>query len=134
VDPQTKSRQEATKRGHAPAGQINIPEIVNLVFFKMVRSKTKFWQMVGRGTRLRPDLFGIGQDKKLFYIFDCCQNLEFFGQTPDTVAGSANESLSRKLFSNRVELIAELDKQKDPESKNEVRKKWPIGCAMKSNR
>jgi len=90
--------------------------------------------MVGRGTRLRPDLFGIGQDKKLFYIFDCCQNLEFFGQTPDTVAGSANESLSRKLFSNRVELIAELDKQKDPESKNEVRKKWPIGCAMKSNR
>jgi type I restriction enzyme, R subunit len=101
---------------------IDIPEIVNLVFFKMVRSKTKFWQMVGRGTRLRPGLFGIGRDKKLFYIFDYCQNLEFFGQNPDTVAGSANESLSKKLFSNRVELIAELDKQKDPEGKNELRK------------
>jgi type I restriction enzyme, R subunit len=57
---------------------IDIPEIVNLVFFKMVRSKTKFWQMVGRGTRLRPDLFGFGRDKKYFYIFDYCQNLEFF--------------------------------------------------------
>jgi type I restriction enzyme, R subunit len=49
---------------------IDIPEIVNLVFFKMVRSKTKFWQMVGRGTRLRPDLFGLGRDKEFFYIFD----------------------------------------------------------------
>src|SRR4029077_12468190 len=48
---------------------IDIPEIVNLVFFKMVRSKTKFWQMVGRGTRLRPDLFGLGRHKKCFYIF-----------------------------------------------------------------
>ena len=43
---------------------IDIPEVVNLVFFKMVRSKTKFWQMVGRGTRLRPDLFGLGRHKK----------------------------------------------------------------------
>jgi type I restriction enzyme R subunit len=60
---------------------IDIPEIVNLVFFKMVRSKTKFWQMVRRGTRLRPDLFGLGRDKKYFYIFDYCQNLEFFART-----------------------------------------------------
>ena len=101
---------------------IDIPEIVNLVFFKMVRSKTKFWQMVGRGTRLRPDLFGIGRDKKCFYIFDYCQNLEFFSQNPDTVSGSANESLSKKLFSSRVELIAELDKQKDPVRKDVLRK------------
>ena len=101
---------------------IDIPEVVNLVFFKMVRSKTKFWQMVGRGTRLRPDLFGLGRDKKCFYIFDYCQNLEFFSQNPDTVAGSSNESLGRKLFSSRVELIAELDKQKDPEGKDDLRK------------
>jgi type I restriction enzyme, R subunit len=94
---------------------IDIPEIVNLVFFKMVRSKTKFWQMVGRGTRLRPDLFGIGRNKKNFYIFDYCQNLEFFSQNPDTVEGSGNESLSKKLFSSRVELIAELDKQRTSE-------------------
>ena len=59
---------------------IDVPEVVNLVFFKMVRSKTKFWQMIGRGTRLCPDLFGPGQDKKFFYVFDFCQNLEFFSQ------------------------------------------------------
>ena len=49
---------------------IDIPEVANLVFFKLVRSKTKFWQMVGRGTRLCPDLFSPGHDKELFYIFD----------------------------------------------------------------
>ena len=63
---------------------IDIPEIVNLVFFKMVRAKTKCWQMVGRGTRLRPNLFGPGRDKKYFFIFDYCQNLEFLGQNPET--------------------------------------------------
>ena len=93
---------------------IDIPEVVNLVFFKLVRSKTKFWQMVGRGTRLRPDLFGPGQDKKYFYIFDYCQNLEFFSQNPDTVAGG-EESLGKKLFSGRVELIAELDTERSRE-------------------
>ena len=48
---------------------IDIPEVVNLVFFKLVRSKTKFWQMVGRGTRLCPDLFAPGKNKEFFYIF-----------------------------------------------------------------
>jgi type I restriction enzyme R subunit len=61
---------------------IDIPEIVNLVFLKLVRSKTKFWQMVGRGTRLCADLFGPGKNKKFFYVFDYCQNLEFFSQNP----------------------------------------------------
>ena len=46
---------------------IDVPEVVNLVFFKLVRSKTKFWQMLGRGTRLCPDLFGPGEDKKCFH-------------------------------------------------------------------
>lgn len=101
---------------------IDIPEIANLVFFKMVRSKTKFWQMVGRGTRLRPNLFGIGKNKREFWIFDYCQNLEFFSENPETVAGSGNESLSKKLFSSRVELIAELDKRKDPDDQNDLRK------------
>ena len=66
---------------------IDVPEVVNLVFFKLVRSKTKFWQMVGRGTRLCPDLFAPGKDKEFFYIFDYCQNLEFFSQNPETVDG-----------------------------------------------
>jgi type I restriction enzyme R subunit len=100
---------------------IDIPEVVNLVFFKMVRSKTKFWQMVGRGTRLRPDLFGPGRNKKYFYIFDYCQNLEFFSQNPETTSGSANESLSKKLFASRVELIGELDKGPSIEGRPELR-------------
>lgn len=45
---------------------IDVPEVVNLVFFKAIRSKSKFWQMIGRGTRLRPGLFGPGEDKKDF--------------------------------------------------------------------
>jgi len=88
----------------------------------MVRSKTKFWQMVGRGTRLRPDLFGLGKDKKYFFIFDYCQNLEFFSQNPETTSGSANESLTKKVFASRVELISELDKQKDLADKTSLRK------------
>lgn len=56
---------------------IDIPEILNLVFFKKVMSKAKFWQMIGRGTRLCPGLMD-GEDKKCFYIFDFCGNFEFF--------------------------------------------------------
>lgn len=56
---------------------IDIPEILNLVFFKKVMSKAKFWQMIGRGTRLCPDLLD-GEDKERFYIFDFCGNFEFF--------------------------------------------------------
>jgi type I restriction enzyme R subunit len=81
---------------------IDVPEVVNLVFFKIVRSKTKFWQMVGRGTRLCKDLFGPGEDKEFFYIFDFCQNLEFFSQNPDVSDGSAAEPLSTRLFKARL--------------------------------
>ena len=56
---------------------IDIPEILNLVFFKKVMSKAKFWQMIGRGTRLCPGLLD-GEDKQRFYIFDFCGNFEFF--------------------------------------------------------
>jgi len=88
---------------------IDVPEVVNLVFFKVVRSKTKFWQMVGRGTRLRPDLFGPGEDKQNFFIFDYCQNLEFFGQNPDFKEGATSAPLSTRLFRARLEMVAELD-------------------------
>ncbi len=88
---------------------IDVPEVVNLVFFKLVRSKTKFWQMVGRGTRLCPDLFGSGQDKELFYLFDYCQNLEYFSQDIPATEGSVADSLSKRLFNARLELIATLD-------------------------
>jgi type I restriction enzyme R subunit len=90
---------------------IDIPEVVNLVFFKLVRSKTKFWQMVGRGTRLCPDLFGPGQHKQFFYLFDYCQNLEFFSQNPETTEGALGQSLGKRLFKGRLELISALDKK-----------------------
>ncbi len=93
---------------------IDVPEVVNLVFFKLVRSKTKFWQMVGRGTRLCPDLYGPGQDKDCFAIFDYCQNLEFFGQDPATKETRQGESLGKRLFKGRMELIAALDQSHDP--------------------
>ena len=91
---------------------IDIPEVMNLVFFKLVRSKTKFWQMVGRGTRLCPDLLGPGQDKQFFHIFDYCQNLEFFSANPETTDGAAGESLGKRLFKARLELIGEIDKKR----------------------
>ena len=56
---------------------IDVPEVLNLVFFKKVMSKAKFWQMIGRGTRLCPGLLD-GADKERFYIFDFCRNFEFF--------------------------------------------------------
>lgn len=88
---------------------IDVPEVVNLVFFKLVRAKTKFWQMVGRGTRLCPDLFGPGRHKQFFYVFDYCQNLEYFSQNPETTDGTLAESLGKRLFKARLELIGALD-------------------------
>jgi type I restriction enzyme R subunit len=93
---------------------IDIPEVVNLVFFKMVRSKTKFWQMLGRGTRLCPNLFEPGQDKDCFQLFDYCGNLEFFGQNPEMTEGSAGESLGKRLFVRRLEVVGALDKRLVP--------------------
>jgi type I restriction enzyme R subunit len=90
---------------------IDIPEVVNLVFFKLVRSKTKFWQMLGRGTRLCPDLFEPGQDKDCFQLFDYCGNLEFFSQNPEMTDGSAGESLGKRLFVKRLELVESLDQR-----------------------
>ena len=88
---------------------IDVPEVVNLVFFKMVRSKTKFWQMMGRGTRLCADLFGPGQDKTAFRVFDYCGNLEFFGADPELKEPGAARSLSERLFAARLDLVRALD-------------------------
>jgi Type I site-specific restriction-modification system, R (restriction) subunit and related helicases len=90
---------------------IDVPEVANLVFFKLVRSKTKFWQMVGRGTRLCPDLFGPGQDKEYFRCFDYCGNFAFFGERPQGVEASAQPSLSEKLFQKRLALLTGLKEE-----------------------
>ncbi|MDH5547136.1 MAG: DEAD/DEAH box helicase family protein [Gammaproteobacteria bacterium] len=88
---------------------IDVPEVVNLVFFKLVRSKTKFWQMIGRGTRLCPELFGPGLDKKEFVIFDYCQNLNFFDANPDGYDSPVQESIKQQVFKRRLELAVSLE-------------------------
>ena len=90
---------------------IDVPEIVNLVFFKQIRSKTKFWQMMGRGTRLCEDLFGPGQHKEFFRVFDYCQNLEFFGANPELKEAGTAKSLSERLFAARIDLVRALDEK-----------------------
>lgn len=87
---------------------VDIPEVVNLVFFKKVRSKSKFWQMIGRGTRLCPDLLGIGQNKTHFLIFDYCGNFEFFRENPKGMDAQVGKSLTEKLFNAKVDIIREL--------------------------
>ena len=90
--------------------EIDVPEVVNLVFFKEVKSKVKFLQMIGRGTRLCPDLFGWGKDKKEFYIFDACQNFEFFEQNPKGKESTLGMSLSQFIFELKVDILRELEK------------------------
>lgn len=90
---------------------IDVPEVVNLVFFKPVRSRTKFWQMLGRGTRLCGDLFGPGQDKEYFNVFDHCLNLEYFSQEMLPGDGAPGPSLGEAIFGTRVELIDTLGRE-----------------------
>lgn len=95
---------------------IDIPEIVNLVFFKKVRSKAKFWQMIGRGTRLCENLFGVGLHKNGFRIFDYCSNFEYFRENKRGKEAKLTKSLTENLFNIKVEIIKELqrlDYQKD---------------------
>lgn len=87
---------------------IDVPEIVNLVLFKPVYSKAKFWQMIGRGTRLCEDLYSPGQDKEDFYVFDCCGNFEFFELNPQGVLGGRQRTVSEKIFMERIRLAEAL--------------------------
>lgn len=81
---------------------IDIPEVVNLVFAKPVKSYAKFWQMIGRGTRLCLNLFGPGRDKQFFQIFDHWGNFEYFDALVKEEEPSRNKSLSELLFETRI--------------------------------
>ncbi len=86
---------------------IDVPEILNLVFFKKVMSRAKFWQMIGRGTRICEGLID-GADKQQFYIFDLCGNFDFFqlhakGKEAGTVA-----TLQERVFNVKVEMVYKL--------------------------
>lgn len=121
---------------------IDVPEVVNLVFAKPVKSYVKFWQMVGRGTRLCSDLNGPGQDKSKFYIFDHWGNFAYFEESYREANPTASKSLLQKLFETRLLLAdAALTKAKPdafdlaiklmqadiaalPETTIAVREKW----------
>jgi type I restriction enzyme R subunit len=83
---------------------VDVPEVVNLVFFKVIRSKVKFTQMIGRGTRLCPDLFAPNDDKQGFKVFDYCQNFEYFNQNPQGAPDHHAKPLGTQIFEKRVAL------------------------------
>lgn len=87
---------------------IDIPEILNLVFFKKVRSYAKFWQMIGRGTRLCANLFGEGLDKKRFLIFDFCNNFEYFRVNKNGAENGIQETLCEKTYNTKAMICREL--------------------------
>lgn len=88
---------------------IDVPSVLNLVFFKQVRSKIKFVQMIGRGTRLCSGLID-GNDKRYFLIFDYCGNFEYFDTHPDGSDGANGKSITQKLFEMRLDMLLELQK------------------------
>lgn len=93
---------------------IDVPECVNLVFFKKVRSKAKFWQMIGRGTRLCKRLAcvdqidGIYTDKRRFLIFDYCGNFEYFRQHKEGYETRETKTLSENIFGKQIKIAMAL--------------------------
>ena len=93
---------------------IDVPQCVNLVFFKKVRSKSKFWQMIGRGTRLCKGLTCLDQvdgeytDKKRFLIFDYCGNFEYFREHKEGFESKETKTLSENIFGKQIKIISLL--------------------------
>ncbi len=101
---------------------IDVRDAVNLVFYKVIQSKVKFTQMIGRGTRLCENLFGPGEDKTNFKVFDYCQNFEFFDANPEGAATSLAKPISQQIFDKRVQLCLAINKITQNESAKEVEK------------
>ncbi|MBV2119831.1 MAG: DEAD/DEAH box helicase family protein [Candidatus Thiodiazotropha sp. (ex Ctena orbiculata)] len=92
---------------------IDVPQVVNLMFFKVIKSKVKFLQMLGRGTRLSLNLFGPGEDKEYFKVFDCCKNFEYFEMNPDGATDSGAKPLSQVIFEKRLQLSDRLKQNEE---------------------
>ena len=92
---------------------IDVPEVANLVFFKPVYSKIKFWQMIGRGTRLCPELFGPDEDKQDFRVLDFCFNFDFFRENPKGIEATGVVPIGTRLFRSRVQLLAHVQATPD---------------------
>lgn len=89
---------------------IDVPDILNLVFFKRIYSKIKFVQMIGRGTRKSDNIFGHSKHKKMFYIFDFCDNFNFFDINPEGRKVNQGYSMTQKVFQMKLDLLFELQK------------------------
>ncbi len=121
---------------------IDVPEVLNLVFFKRVYSVIKFWQMIGRGTRVCKDLdvfspdkqfFGKGKEgitdaeckpyneKQGFYIFDFCDNFDFFDINPKGKITGSGINLSQKIFELKLDMLVELQKREHQENEEHVK-------------
>ena len=105
---------------------IDVPECVNLVFFKKVRSKAKFWQMIGRGTRLckeltcQDEIDGEYTDKRRFMIFDYCGNFEYFRTHKEGYEARETKSLSENIFGKRIRLAVALQESAFSEDSYQV--------------
>ncbi|MEO5370926.1 MAG: DEAD/DEAH box helicase family protein [Magnetococcus sp. DMHC-1] len=93
---------------------IDVPEVVNLVFAKPVKSRVKFWQMIGRGTRLCSELFGPGQHKRHFRIFDHWGNFEFFAEAFQEADPAPSKSLLQQVFKAHIDLAEAALEQSEP--------------------
>lgn len=106
---------------------VDVPECVNLVFFKKVRSKAKFWQMIGRGTRLCKGLNCVDQidgaytDKRRFLIFDYCGNFEYFRAHKEGYEAKETKTLSENIFGKQIRLMMVLQESAFAE---EAYQKW----------
>ena len=126
---------------------IDVPEVLNLVFFKRVYSVIKFWQMIGRGTRVckefdvfspSKDFFGKGKEeiinaefqpyteKQGFYIFDFCDNFDFFDINPKGKITGGGLNLSQKIFELKLDMVYELQKREHQDNEEHIKfyQKW----------
>lgn len=90
---------------------IDVPDVLNLVFFKRIYSKIKFVQMIGRGTRKSDNIYGHLKHKNQFYIFDFCDNFSFFEMNPQGRIVNQGYSMTQKVFQMKLDLLFELQKQ-----------------------
>lgn len=90
---------------------VDIPDILNLVLFKPVYSTIKYIQMIGRGTRLSDAIFDDGTDKQEFFMFDWCENFEYFNTKPKGRKTKESISLTQRLFELRVDVASTLQHQ-----------------------
>ncbi len=131
---------------------VDVPEVLNLVFFKHVFSAIKFWQMIGRGTRICKGLSVFSPckeffeneeytddtrknypDKQGFIIFDFCGNFDFFEKKPKGRDNHGSLTLTQHIFDLKTDMVVEL--QKLVHQENEEHKayyiKWKNECIEK---